>query len=69
MVSIFYLNLEFLQEKTCKRLEYYHLNTVTCGHNFLEGCSSGRWSPLGKRVNVKTFRGFESHPLRTLPLD
>ena len=30
----------------------------------LEECPSGRWSTLGKRVNVKTFRGFESHLLR-----
>lgn len=30
----------------------------------LEECPSGRWSTLGKRVNVKAFRGFESHLLR-----
>ncbi len=33
-------------------------------HLSLEECPSGRWSTLGKRVNVKTFREFESHLLR-----
>ena len=31
---------------------------------FEERCPSGLRSTLGKRVNAKAFRGFESHPLR-----
>ena len=43
-----------------------NVNSERVSFTLLEECPSGRWSTLGKRVNTKVFRGFESHLLRMI---